>query len=261
MTRSVSASIPQKRWLEHAGFFSLYDRPPAPGRSLPGLVCPYRQVGLCTVIRETCPLLAFLFSDAFEAIEVLDVDPPPSQFHDPLVLESTESKGYGHPSGSYDGSQLLVGVVVGYDSISTSSYDPLLIYQPGDKTRQAGIHPLVDHIRYASVHQAQVLCQQIHKAQPYLWLSSEEVLEIYPAHEGKARGLYGSDDQALKPKSGENCPRCVHSEGDLLARRGHLVDDYVSFLHQEEPAVVLWRPVELLAFIEAKARAASGDFL
>jgi hypothetical protein len=94
---------------------SLYDRPPAPGRSLPGLVCPYRQVGLCTVIRETYPLLAFLFSDALEEIQILNVDLPLSQFHNPLVLESTESKGYGHPSGSYDGSQLLVGVGVGYD--------------------------------------------------------------------------------------------------------------------------------------------------
>jgi hypothetical protein len=56
-----------------------------------------------------------LFSDALEESQVLNVDPPSSQFHDPLVLESTESKGYGHPSGSYDGSQLLVGVVVGYD--------------------------------------------------------------------------------------------------------------------------------------------------
>ena len=206
-------------------------------------------------------LLAFLFSDAFEAIEVLDVDPPPSQFHDPLVLESTESKGYGHPSGSYDGSQLLVGVVVGYDSISTSSYDPLLIYQPGDETRQAGIHPLVDHIRYASVHQAQVLCQQIHKVQPHLWLPSEEVLKIFSPHEGKDRGLYGSGDQAFKPSSREDRPFAVHSEGDLLARRGHLVDDYVSFLEQVEPAVMLWRPVELLACIEAKARAASGNYL
>jgi hypothetical protein len=53
----------------------------------------------------------------------------------------------------------------------------------------------------------------------------------------------------------------MHSEGDLLARRGPLVDDYVSFLEQEEPAVVLFRPVEILACIEAKARAASGDFL
>jgi hypothetical protein len=99
----------------NAGFFSLYDRPPAPGHSLPGLVCPYRQVGLCTVVRETYPLLAFLFSDALEEIRILNVDLPLSQFHNPLVLESPESKGYGHPSGSYDGSQLLVGVGVGYD--------------------------------------------------------------------------------------------------------------------------------------------------
>jgi hypothetical protein len=82
---------------------------------LPGLVCPYRQVGLCTVITETYPLLVFLISDALEEIQVLNVDVPSSQFHDPLVLESPESTGYGHPSGSYDGSQLLVGVGVGYD--------------------------------------------------------------------------------------------------------------------------------------------------
>jgi hypothetical protein len=31
----------------------------------------------------------------------------------------------------------------------------------------------------------------------------------------------------------------MHSERDLLARRGNLVDDYVSFLDQEEPTVVL----------------------
>src|SRR5215216_482630 len=103
-------------------------------------------------------LLDFLCSDALENIQVLDVDPPVPQFHDPLLLESLESKGYGHPSGSYDGAQLLVGVGVGYDSISISSYDPLLAYQPGDEARQAGRHPLVDHIRCASVHQAQVLC-------------------------------------------------------------------------------------------------------
>src|SRR5215213_11821850 len=144
-------------------------------------------------------LLDFLFSDALEEIQVLNVDLPPTQFHGPLVLESLESKGYGHPSGSYDGSQLLVGVVVGYDSISTSLYDPLLVYQPSDEARQAGRDPLVDHLRYASVHQAQVLCQQIHKAQPHLWLPLEEVLEVFPAHEGKDRGLYGSGDQALKP--------------------------------------------------------------
>jgi hypothetical protein len=29
---------------------------------LPGLVCPYRQVRLCTVTRETCPL-AVVFSE------------------------------------------------------------------------------------------------------------------------------------------------------------------------------------------------------
>jgi hypothetical protein len=80
-------------------------------------------------------LLDFFFSDALEEIQVLDVDLPLSQFHGPLVLENTESKGYGHPSGSYDGSQLLVGVGVGYDSISTSSYDPLLVYQPDDEAR------------------------------------------------------------------------------------------------------------------------------
>ena len=73
-------------------------------------------------------LLAFLFSDALEETQVLNVDPPLSQFHNPLILEITESKGHGHSSGSYDGSQLLVGVVVGYDSISTSIYDPLLLY-------------------------------------------------------------------------------------------------------------------------------------
>jgi hypothetical protein len=65
------------------------------------------------VIRETYPLLAFSFSDALEEIEVLNVDPPLSEFHYPLVLQSSESKGYGHPSCSYDGSQLRVGVVVG----------------------------------------------------------------------------------------------------------------------------------------------------
>src|SRR5215212_10464388 len=144
-------------------------------------------------------LLAFLFSDAFEEIQVLNVDPPLSQFHDPLVLESPERKGYGHPSGSYDGSQLRVGVVVGYDSISTSNYDPLLLYQPGDEARQAGRDALVDHIRYASVHQMQVFCQQIHKAQSHLWLPSQEVLKIFSPHEGKDRGLYGSGSKALKP--------------------------------------------------------------
>jgi hypothetical protein len=59
-------------------------------------------------------LLDFFFSDALEDLQVLNVDLPLSQFHSPLVLENTESKGYSHPSGSYDGSQLRVGVVVGY---------------------------------------------------------------------------------------------------------------------------------------------------
>src|SRR5215212_10430012 len=144
-------------------------------------------------------LLDFLFSDALEEIQVLNVDLPPTQFHDPLVLESLESKSYGHPSGSYDGSQLLVGVVVGYDSISTSIYDPVLLYEPGDEARQAGRDPLVDYIRYPSVHQAQVLRQETHKAQPHLWLLSEEVLEVFSPHEGKNRGLYGLGTQALKP--------------------------------------------------------------
>src|SRR5215203_6973489 len=50
-----SASTLQKRWLEHAGFVSLYCKLPVPGRSLPGLVCLFLQVGLCTVTRETFP--------------------------------------------------------------------------------------------------------------------------------------------------------------------------------------------------------------
>src|SRR5215208_3472601 len=178
---------------QSAGFLSLYDRPPAPSRlfAWPGVpISPGEAV---------VGLLAFLFSDALEEIQVLNVDLPSYHLHGSLVLESLESKGYGHPSGSYDGSQLLVGVVVGYDSISTSLYDPLLIYQPGDEARQAGRHPLVDHLRYANVHQVQVLCQQIHKAQPHLWLPSEEVLEIFSTHVGKDRGLYGSGAQVLKP--------------------------------------------------------------
>src|SRR5215207_7658419 len=178
---------------QSTGFLSLYDRPPAPSRLFAWPGVPISPGG------AVVGLLDFLFSDALEEIQVLYVDLPSSHLHGPLVLESLESKGYGHPSGSYDGSQLLVGVGVGYDSISTSSYDPLLLYQPGDETRQAGRHPLVDHIRYASVHQAQVPCQQIHKAQPHLWLPSEEVLKICSPHESKDRGLYGSGSKAMKP--------------------------------------------------------------
>ena len=37
----------------------------------------------------------------------------------------------------------------------------------------------------------------------------------------------------------------MHSEGDLLARRGHLVDDYVSFLEQEEPEYFLRRKPQM----------------
>jgi hypothetical protein len=32
ITRSVKAGTPEKRWLEHAGFLSLYGKLPAPGR-------------------------------------------------------------------------------------------------------------------------------------------------------------------------------------------------------------------------------------
>ena len=94
---------------QSAGFLSLYDRPPALSRLFAWPGVPMSPGGAVVA------LLAFLFSDALEEIQVLHVDPPLSQFYDPLVLESLESKGYGHPSGSYDGSQLLVGVVVGYD--------------------------------------------------------------------------------------------------------------------------------------------------
>ena len=204
--------------------------------------------------------LALFVGNALEGFQVRDAEAVVLHLHRSRFSKAPERSGHRNALGADHSAQLLMSVGAWYDVIS-ANHDPLLAEQLKDEARQAGRHLLVDHVRHPPVHKAQALCQEIHKAQPHLWIPSEEVLEVLPLHEGDDRGLQGSGVQALKPPGRERRSRAEQGEGELLARGGQLVDEQASFLDQEEPPIVLLGLVELLALLKANVRATSGEFL